>query len=97
MYDLLLVALAFLSIGAAQFLKKSGDKLYWDEAAGSLKRGAQGKGPGTPRRLVRFMRQFRRTYDPPAMKAAQLVDSLPPEFDRWKEPSKPSVPPARPP
>ena len=26
MYDLLLVALAFLSIGAAQFLKKSGDK-----------------------------------------------------------------------
>jgi hypothetical protein len=35
------------------------------------------------------MRQFRRTYDLPAMSPDQLVASLPPEFDRWK-----SAPPA---
>jgi len=50
---------------------------------GTLKKGAQGKGPGTPRRLVRFMRQFRRTYDPPSMTVEQLLASLPKEFERW--------------
>jgi hypothetical protein len=60
------------------------DKLYWDPCKGAVKRGAGGKGGGTPRRLVRFMRQFRRTYDPPAMSPDQLVASLPAEFDRWK-------------
>ena len=60
------------------------DQLYWDPREGAVKRGVQRKGGGTPRRLVRFMRQFRRTYDPPAMTPDQLVASLPVEFDRWK-------------
>jgi hypothetical protein len=69
----------------ARSVIEAADKLYWDENTGSLKRGAQGKAAGTPRRLVRFMRQLRRTYDTPAMTAEQLVGTLPSEFDRWKQ------------
>jgi hypothetical protein len=75
----------------ARSVVEAADKLYWDEKSGSLKRGAQGKGAGTPRRLVRFMRQFRRTYDPPAMTPDQLVGSLPREFERWKNASRPAA------
>jgi hypothetical protein len=60
------------------------NQLYWDPREAAVKRGVQGKGGGTPRRLVRFMRQFRRTYDPPSMTPDQLVASLPREFDRWR-------------
>jgi hypothetical protein len=67
---------------------EAADRLYWDQNTGALKRGAQGKGGGTPRRLVRYMRQFRRTYDPPNMTVEQLVSSLPEEFERWIEGSK---------
>jgi hypothetical protein len=73
----------------AQPVVEAADKLYWNGTTGALKKGAQGKGAGTPRRLVRFMRQFRRTYDPPAMTADQLVSSLPPEFERWIPSSPP--------
>jgi hypothetical protein len=52
---------------------------------------AQGKAAGTPRRLVRFIRQLRRTYDPPAMTADQLVGALPREFERWKQSIRPSA------
>jgi hypothetical protein len=67
---------------------EAADRLYWDQESGTLKRGAQGKGGGTPRRLVRYMRQFRRTYDPPTMTVEQLVASLPQEFQRWIEAPK---------
>lgn len=60
------------------------DRLYWDSERDALKRGAQGKKDGTPRRLVRFMRQLRRTYDPPEMTVDELLDALPREFERWK-------------
>ena len=36
------------------------NQLYWDPREAAVKRGVQGKGGGTPRRLVRFMRQLRR-------------------------------------
>jgi hypothetical protein len=61
------------------------DRLYFDTDTGRLKRGAQGKKEGTPRRLRTFLRQFRRTYDPPRMTADQLSECLPREFDRWKQ------------
>lgn len=61
-------------------------RMYWNDAdGGGLKRGAQGKGPGTPRRLRRIMSQFRRTWDPNTMTADQLIELLPAEFDRWKK------------
>lgn len=74
----------------ARSVIEAADKLYWDEKSGALKRGAQGKAAGTPRRLVRFMRQLRRTFDPPAMTADQLVVALPREFERWKQDPRPS-------
>jgi hypothetical protein len=67
----------------AKAVVEAADRLYWAPGSGTLKKGAQGKGPGTPRRLVRFMRQFRRTYDPPSMTVEQLLASLPKEFERW--------------
>jgi hypothetical protein len=58
--------------------------LYWDPEAGRTRRGAQAKGQGTPRRLGKIMRQLRRTWDPNAMTASQLLSLLPPrEFGRW--------------
>ena len=67
---------------------EAADRLYWDPRTNSLKRGAQGKGAGSPRRLVRFMRQFRRTFDPPGMTVDQLIASLPREFERWTKPPR---------
>lgn len=61
-----------------------GERLYWDPAGMQLRRGAGGKTGGSPRRLSRFMRQIRMTYDPETMTAEQLLELLPPEFDRWK-------------
>ncbi|MGP0059738.1 MAG: hypothetical protein ACLPID_10675 [Beijerinckiaceae bacterium] len=75
----------------ARSVVEAADKLYWDEDSDTLKRGAQGKAAGTPRRLVRFMRQLRRTYDPPAMTADQLIGTLPREFERWKQSPRPSA------
>jgi hypothetical protein len=60
------------------------DRLYFDADAGRLKRGAQSKSAGSPRRLRTFLGQFRRTYDPPRMTVDQLAECLPGEFDRWK-------------
>jgi hypothetical protein len=59
------------------------DRLYWDLTANGLKRGAQGKKGGTPRRLRTFMKQLRRTYDPACMSMEQLLGFLPREFKRW--------------
>lgn len=60
--------------------------LYWDAEAGRTRRGAQAKGQGTPRRLGKLMRQLRRTWDPNAMTASQLLGLLPPrEFGRWSK------------
>jgi len=58
--------------------------LYWDPEAKRTRRGAQAKGQGTPRRLGKLMRQLRRTWDPNAMTASQLLGLLPSrEFGRW--------------
>jgi hypothetical protein len=58
-------------------------KLYWSEKTGQPRRGAQGKGQGSPRHLRRFMRQLRMTYDPDSMNADQLIALLPSGFSKW--------------
>lgn len=68
------------------------DRLYWDTQSDRLKRGAQGKSAGSPRRLVRFLRQFRRTFDPPSMNVEQLLEMLPGEFRRWRKPAQSAAP-----
>lgn len=57
--------------------------LYVD-GKGRLKKGAGGKGPGSPRRLVDIVNQFDLTYDLYAMTSGDLLELLPAEFDRFR-------------
>lgn len=59
-------------------------KLYFDEVSQSPKRGASGKGAGSPRRLVTFIKQIDLTYDLRDCTAEQFIHMLPKEFDRFK-------------
>jgi hypothetical protein len=59
--------------------------LYFESSTGKIKIGAGGKGPGSARRLATdFLNQIRLTVDFKGMKAEEIVDLLPPEFDRYK-------------
>lgn len=58
--------------------------LYFDGSNGALKRGAGGKGGGSPRRLADVLAQFDVTWDLYAMSAKEFLDVLPTEFDRFK-------------
>lgn len=71
-----------------------GERLYWDEGSQQLRKGAGGKSAGSPRRLSRFMRQIRMTYDPETMTVDQMVALLPGEFARWLKPPEPPKPSA---
>jgi hypothetical protein len=59
--------------------------LYWDEQNNKIKRGARNKtGPGVLRRFAKdIIPQFQMTYDLNSMKGKEIVDLLPPEFDKW--------------
>jgi hypothetical protein len=59
-------------------------KLYFDETAGLPKRGAGGKGAGSPRRLVSFIQQIDLTYDLMACTPDQFIGLLPKEFDKFQ-------------
>jgi hypothetical protein len=59
--------------------------LYLDRAHGRPKRGAQvaSPEPGTLHRFVHVLQQLDVTYDVYGMTGQQILDLLPPEFDRW--------------
>lgn len=59
-------------------------ELYFDVAKGKSKRGAGGKGAGSPRRLAAIVQQLELTYDLAACTTNQLLELLPKEFDRFK-------------
>ena len=59
-------------------------QLYYDSAEGGLKRGAGGKGAGSPRRLADLVNQLDLTVDMYALDADRLIDMLPREFNRFK-------------
>lgn len=71
-----------------------GAELYWDKTNKILKKGAGGKSAGSPRRLSRFMKQIRMTYDPETMQPEQLVELLPREFSRWTKSPQTSAAPS---
>ena len=58
--------------------------LYYDPKSKTTKRGAGGKGLGSPRRLVTVLNQFDLTYDLYAMTVEELQNLLPEEFNRFK-------------
>lgn len=58
--------------------------LYYDDNTGSLKRGAGGKGAGTPRRLAKVRQQLDVTWDLEDLDPAKIISTLPKEFERFK-------------
>lgn len=61
------------------------DLLYFDNAAGALKRGATNRArPGTLRRFVSVIQQLDLTYDLFSMSGPAILALLPPEFDEWR-------------
>lgn len=64
--------------------------LYFNDATGSLKRGAGGKSGGTPRRLAKVRQQLDVTWDLEEREPSEIILTLPAEFSRFK----PDVPSA---
>jgi hypothetical protein len=65
--------------------------LVWDDAKATFKRGFGSKtGPGGARRVPVFAKQFRLTYDLDSLRAEQILDLLPREFDRFRDGVPPS-------
>lgn len=58
--------------------------LYYDRENGGLKRGAGGKGGGSPRRLAKVRQQLDVTWDIESLQVANILATLPGEFDRFK-------------
>ena len=58
--------------------------LYFDEVRGSLKRGAGGNGPGSPRRLAQVRQQLDVTWDLEHLNPQQILEMLPSEFEQFK-------------
>jgi hypothetical protein len=57
--------------------------LYFDDTAGKLKRGSNGKGAGSPRRLRTLRRQLDVTWQVDLMPIEDLLTKLPKEFERF--------------
>jgi hypothetical protein len=64
--------------------QKAARLLYFDATRGSLKRGAGGKGGGTPRRLAKLRNQLDVTWNLFDLDAEHIVGLLPKEFNRFK-------------
>lgn len=58
--------------------------LYFDDATGTLKRGAGSKTAGTPRRLAKVRQQLDVTWDLEDLDTARIISRLPAEFSRFK-------------
>jgi hypothetical protein len=59
------------------------NRLYVDRSTQRIRRGAQGKGPGSVRRLSEVLQQFDLTFDIWDMGQGQLEALLPAEFASW--------------
>ena len=59
-------------------------RLYFDDTRNRIKRGAGGKGAGTPRRLMDFFRQIELNYDLGSISEERFWSMLPREFDKFK-------------
>lgn len=57
--------------------------LYFDDSAGSLKRGSGGKGGGSPRRLAKIRQQLDVTWDIDELAHERILEKLPAEFDKF--------------
>lgn len=61
------------------------DLLYWDPRRNAPKRGATTTSrPGNLRRLITVVQQLDFNYDLYGMRAEEILQLLPPEFDAWR-------------
>ena len=58
--------------------------LYFDVSTGKLRRGAGGKGGGSPRRLAKVRQQFDVTWEIEELGHERILELLPKEFDRFR-------------
>ena len=66
------------------------DLLYWDAKRGAPKRGATTTSrPGNLRRLITVVQQLDFNYDLYGMRAEEILQLLPPEFDAWRPLTRP--------
>jgi hypothetical protein len=75
-YQDLISSHAILEVAERLYAKRG------EDGSLSLKRGAGGKGAGSPRRLADVMRQFDLTYDIFGMERNSLIELAPQEFER---------------
>lgn len=61
-------------------------RLYYDSGSGKLRKGSAGKDAGSARRFAMLLQQLDLTYDIYEMSADELLELLPPEFDRFRTP-----------
>jgi hypothetical protein len=63
------------------------DLLYWDSKRSRPKRGATtASRPGNLHRLITLVQQLDFNYDLHGMRAGEILQLLPPEFDAWRPP-----------
>lgn len=60
-------------------------QLYFDPASGTTRKGAGGKGGGSPRRLADILWQFDVTWDLYSMSLKEFWTVLPKEFDKFRQ------------
>ena len=60
-------------------------RLYYDPKIDRIKRGAGGKGPGSPRRLMDYFRQIELNYDLRCIGEERILQMLPAEFATFLE------------
>lgn len=75
---------AYQEIVSNKAVVEMATELYLDMQSGQIKRGAGGKGPGSPRRLATIIDQFDVTWDLYAMSAAEFLNILPKEFEKFR-------------
>ncbi len=59
-------------------------ELYYNPSTGKNKRGAGGKGAGSPRRLAEVIDQFNLTWDLYSMSSEKIIGLLSSEFDKFR-------------
>lgn len=74
---------AYQELVTNRFIVELTTKLYYDPKTKATRRGAGGKGAGSPRRLVAVLNQFDLTWDLYATTTPTLMKMLPKEFEKF--------------
>jgi hypothetical protein len=82
--DIIAQLAAYQEIISNKTIIEMATHLYLDTESGERKKGAGGKGPGSPRRLAAVLDQFDVTWDLYAMSLKEFWAVLPNEFEKFR-------------